>query len=472
MFPLRDRWGQESVTYQIGTQGAFLEAHRLVNVSTTLYSASVVCPMSGPPLADGGVLVSEGSIVAVGSAEALARDATRRHHIAGALLPGLVNGHTHLELADAAPLAMSGPLHAWLDAVAGMTSAWPAEKWERSAHRGVLQALRAGTTAVFDTVTRGPAVPAASRAGLAGNSYVEIADVAAEDADEVLEQVERALTLPADGRRVGIGPASPTQVGTGVLQSLAALAKRTSAPLQLHAAQANAEVLALRDATGPLADRARERGASFEWLQGGAPTPVRYLERLGALGPDTSLVHAVRIDAGEARLLGRLGIAVVCCPRVNERLQMGALSLQLLAEAGVALALGTESRAGATDADILAEAAAWVRVAEQAGMHLWPTGAGPTGLAEAAIRLATVDGAKALGWGDRCGVLEAGRRADLVAVELDTAPQTVFRDLIESGPGRQVLTVLAGVRKARRDTADQPWPDIDDDSWRTSGDPA
>ena len=422
--------------------------------------------MSGPPLAEGGVLVSEGVIVGVGAADALARDATRRHHVEGVLLPGLVNGHTHLELADAAPLAMSGPLHAWLDAVEGMTSAWPTERWERSAHRGVLQALRSGTTAVFDTVTRGPAVPAASRTGLAGNSYVEIVDVDATHADEVLGQVEHALTLPAEGRRVGIGPASATQLGTGVLQSLAALAKRTGAPLQLHAAQANAEVLALRDATGALADRARGRASDFEWLQGGAPTPIRYLERLGVLGPDTSLVHAVRIDAGEARLLARLGITVVCCPRVNERLQMGALSLELLAEAGVTLALGTESRAAATDADILAEAAAWVRLAEQAGMHLWPTGAGPMGLAEAAMRLATVDGARALGWGDRCGVIETGRRADLVAVEVDTTTESVFRDLIDAA-GRQVLTVLGGVRKARRDSADDPWPDLDDDSWRT-----
>lgn len=423
--------------------------------------------MSGPPLDDGGVLVSEGAVVAVGAAQVLQRDAVQRHHIDGVLLPGLVNGHTHLELADAAPLAVAGPLHAWMDAVEGMTDAWPAERWERSAHRGVLQALRTGTTAVFDTVTRGPAVPAAARAGLAGDSFVAVAGVDHASADDVLEQVEHALTLPAAGRRVGIGPSSPVDVGTGVLQSLAALAKRTGAPLQLHAAQANAEVLALREASGPLADRARSKGLEYEWLAGGAPTPVRYLERLGVLGDQTSLVHAVRVDAGEAQLLGRLGIPVVCCPRANERLQMGALSLELLAASGVALALGTESRAAATDADVLAEAAAWVRVAEAAGIHLWPTGAGPTGLAEAAIRLATVDGARALGWGDRCGVLEAGRRADFTAIELDTNAADVFRDLIAGGAGRQVLTVVAGVRKARRDTADEPWPQIDDDSWRT-----
>lgn len=432
----------------------------------TLYSAPVVCPMSGPPLADGAVLVDGSRIAAVGDRRELQRQATRHHRVEGVLLPGLVNGHTHLELFDAAQLALSGPHHAWTEAVDGFTSLWDGERWGRSAHRGVLQSLRSGTTAVFDTVTRGPAVPAASRAGLAGTSFVDIADVDIADADEVLEQVEHALTLPAEGRRVGIAPADPTRLGTGVMQSLGALAKRTGAMLQVHAGQSNAEVLALRDASGPIADRARAAGKVYEWLEGGAPTPVRYLDALGLLTESTSLVHGVRLDAGEARLLARRGTTVVCCPRANERLQMGALSLDLLAEAGVSLALGTESMAAATDQDVLAEAAAWVTLAEQAGLHLWPGGAGPTGLAEAAVRLATVDGARALGWGDRCGVLEQSRRADLAGIGIETTTAAVYRDLIDEGAGRQVLTVIGGVRKARRPSADEPWPDIDDDSWR------
>lgn len=434
----------------------------------TVYSADVVCPMSGPPLTDGAVLVDDGVIVGVAGRAELQREGVRHHRVDGVLLPGLVNGHTHLELCDAAPLARTGPHHAWIDAVDGFTSSWPDERWARSAHRGVLQALRTGSTAVFDTVTRGPAVPAAARAGLAGDSFVEVADVDVAEADGVLDAVEHALTLPAEGRRVGVGVAGPTRLGTGVLQSLGALAKRLSAPLQVHGAQSNAEVLALREATGPLAERARSTGKAYEWLEGGAPTPVRYLEALGVLSESSSLVHGVRIDAGEARLLARLGTTVVCCPRANERLQMGALSLDLLAESGVRLALGTEGAAAATDQDILAEAAAWTRLAEQAGLHLWPTGAGPTGLAEAAVRLATVDGARALGWGDRCGVLEQGRRADLVGIGLATSAADVYRDLVDAGAGRQVLTVLGGVRKARRAGPDDAWPEIDDDSWRTA----
>ena len=424
--------------------------------------------MSGPPLAQGGVLVTDGLITAVGDAARLAPDAGRQHHIDGVLLPGLVNGHTHLELADAAALAVPGPFAAWLQAVEGTVAQWSDERWGRSAHRGVLQSLRAGTTAVFDTVLRGTAVPAACRAGLAGDSFVEVDDVDVDAADDVLAQVEHALTLPAEGRRVGIAPASPARLGTGALQSLTALAKRTDTPVQIHAAQVAAEMIALREGTGVYSDRARTHGRSFEWLEGGGPTPVRYLEALGALGERTSLVHAVHVDLGETRLLGRLGVAVVCCPRANERLRMGTPPLELFADARVRMALGTESLAAAPDADVLGEAAAWVRLAQGQGLHLWPSGAGPVPLTEAAVRLATTDGARALGWGASCGALEPGRRADLVGIAVATTAEHAYRDLIAQGAGRQVLTVIGGVRKARRDSADHAWPDIDDDSWRTA----
>lgn len=423
--------------------------------------------MAGPPLRDGGVLVDGGRIAAVGDRAALRRDAGREHHVTGVLLPGLVNGSTRLEHTDAAALARPGPWQAWRRAVDGLTGQWSEERWGRSAHRGVLSAIRSGTTLLCDVVTRGPAVPAASRAGLAGDSFVEVTGVDAEHADEVLAQVEHALGLPAAGRRVGIAMA-PTMVGTGVFQSLAVLADRRGAPLQVLAAETNAEALALRNGEGPIAVAAREAGMAFEWLGGGAPTPVRYAEALGALRERSSVAPGTWIDDGEARLLARLGVAVVCTTRGSQQLGAGAPPLERFADAGTPLALGTGSPAASGDFDVLAEAGAWARLAREAGLLVWPSTAGPVSIAEAAIRLATVDGARALGWGGVAGVLEAGRRADLTAVELETTPEAVFGDLVDRGAGRQVLTVVEGVRKARRRSAEDAWPPLDDDSWRAA----
>lgn len=427
-----------------------------------LYSATVVCPMAGPPLTRGGVLVHGETIVAVGDAAALRTDADRVHHIEGALLPGLVNAHTHLEYSDASELAQPAPFHSWIRALVGLTADWDEARWTRSARRGVQQLLRAGVTAVGDVVSRGPAVPASARAGLTGDSWVEVVMVDARHQDEVLAAVERALSLPAQGRRIGIAPHAVYTLGTEVLRAFAALADRADVPLHIHCAETREEVSAIASGAGPHAEVARRNGMSFEWLDGGTGrSPVAHLDALGALTPRTTLAHGVWIDDREARLLADRGVAVVCCPRSNAMLQAGAAPLERYAAAGTSLALGTDSAASAPDLDLLAEAAAWAQLAHDRGLALWPSAVGPIPLAEQAIRLATAEGARAMGWGRHAGLLQAGRRADLVGIEIDTSAERVYTDLVERGPGRQVMTVVGGIRKARRASADVPWPEIE-----------
>lgn len=435
----------------------------LRGVPTLLLTADVVCPMTGPPLPAGGVLVRDDVVEAVGEAAALADRADRVHALRGVLLPGLVNAHAHLEHADAHLLAAPGPQHRWAAAVAGLTAGWDARRWTRSAHRGVQLVLRSGASAVGDVVHRGPAVPAAARAGLRGDSFVAIDDVDRTEQDAVVAALERTLGLPAPGRRVGIAPLGPTAVGAGVLQGLTALAARRGAPVRIPAAWSQAEVVALWDAEGPLAARARAAGLAHEWLEeGGAQLPpVRYLAQLGALGPGTTLAHGVWVEDNEAALLARLGVGVVCCPRSDALLQAGEAPLERYAQAGVRLALGTDSAAACPDLDVLAETPAWVALARARGLAAWPSPVGPIPLEEAAIRLATVDGARAVGWQAHAGIIEPGRRADLVVVDVATTPERVYRDLVEAGPGRQVLAMLGGVMRARRDDADAPWPAID-----------
>ncbi|WP_341252685.1 amidohydrolase family protein [Euzebya pacifica] len=420
--------------------------------------------MSGPPLADGAVLVADGVIVAVGHASDLTPSADRHHHLDGVLLPGLVDGHTVLEHSDVRAIARPGPFHMWLRAVLGYTRGWDGERWMRSAHRGVQDALRHGVTTVVDSVVRGPAVPAAGRAGLRGHSLVQVMMVDITEHDAVLEAVRTSLQRPANGRTVGIAPHSSYTLGTGVMQALGALAREFDRPLQIRAAESNAEIAAIRQGDGPLVDLATEAGMDVEWAPDGVGKgAIGYLDSLDLLGPGTSVVHGVWADLAEARILARAGVPVVCCPRANTMLQVGEAPLERFAEAGTPLALGTGSAAAAGDADLLADAAAWAQVARNRELVLWPSpSAGPISLEEAAIRLATVDGARALGLGDTAGILEAGRPADMVGVALETTPGSVYRDLVERGPGRQVLTVLGGLRKSRRNDPDVPWPELEE----------
>lgn len=435
----------------------------LAAVSNVLYSARVVCPMTGPPLDDGGVLVEGDTIVAVGEATALRRRAGREQHVDGVLLPGLVNAHTHLELADAGELAQPGPQHRWHDAVDGLTSGWSAEQWQHSARRGVLHALRWGTTCVGDVVHNGAGVPAAVRAGLAGDSWVQISEVDVREHDGVLAALRHTLGLPAPGRRLGIAVSSAARIGTGTLQALAALATERAVPLHVHAAVDQAEVRAVWHGDGPLAEHATAIGAQYEWVGSGAGFgPVRYLDECGALRPGNSLVHGVWVDDREVSRIAAERVAVVSCPRSDDRLQAGSAPLERYAGAGVRMALGTESLAAVPDLDPTAEAAAWVALARAQGIALWPGAGGPVELEEQAVRLLTCDGAAALGWEGHSGVLAPGRRADLVGIDVSTTAATAYRDLLTRGVGRQVLTVVAGVRRSWRSGGDAPWPALDD----------
>lgn len=429
---------------------------------TVLYSADLICPMTGPPLPKGGVLVRDDRVIAVGDAATLRADADRVVYTRGVLLPGLVDAHSCLELGDAHPLAKPGPQHSFVEALAGLVAGWDADRWTRSAHRGVQQALRAGATTVGDVVLRGVGVPAAGRAGLVGDSWVNVEMVDRAEQEDVLAALGHTLGLPAAGRRVGVASGGPHTLGTGVLRALCALAQQRQVPLRITAAASQAEVRALWSGDGPLADLARDRGLDFEWLAGGTElTPVRYLAQLGALTPGTTLAGGVWVEDAEARLLAELGVGMVCRPRADALLQAGALPLEGYGQAGVGLALGTGGGALAPDGDVLAEAAAWTAAARGRGLTFWPTPAGPVPLEEAALRLATVDGATAMGWGDRAGVLEPGRRADFVVVQVTTTADRVWRDVVADGAGRQVLTVLGGVRKARRPDAEGAWSAID-----------
>ena len=423
--------------------------------------------MGQPPLAHGGVLVEQGRVVAIGPAAALRAEATATHHVDGVILPGMVNAHTRVEYADVTQVPAEASVAHWTHHLAQTVGEWDSDQWSRGAHRGVQQLLRGGATAVGDVVNRGPGVPTVGSAGLVGDSWIDVSYVDYEHHDRIIQQVTQTLGLPSHGRRVGIAPHAPWALGTGVLQALAHLAQSQGVGLHTRVAMGTDEVAALQRSRGPLAGLARARGMAFEWLDyRNDLSPVQYLDECEALFAGASVVHGVAVDAHDAALLAARDTTVVLCPRAAATLDLGDAALEHYAEAGTKLALGTDDFAASGDADLLAEAAAWVALARRRGLTSWRDAAGSRSLEEHALGLLTRGGAHAMGWQDVAGVLEVGRRADLVGVAVAATPESVWSDLIRSGPGRMVLTVVAGVRKARRAAGSQ-WPEIDRQEWRT-----
>jgi cytosine/adenosine deaminase-related metal-dependent hydrolase len=190
-----------------------------------------------------------------------------------------------------------------------------------------------------------------------------------------------------------------------LLKALGGRAVASGEVLSIHVAESEEESQLLRDGTGPFKDFLIERGA---WDPGWKPpgqTPVAYLERLGVLTPRTLAVHCVHLDHQDMSRLQARGVTVVTCPRSNQRLGVGTAPVPKLLSAGIPVALGTDSMASAPDVDVFTE----VAFLRQDHPGLSPA---------AALRIATLNGARALGMAQDLGSIEEGKLAALAVVGL------------------------------------------------------
>jgi cytosine/adenosine deaminase-related metal-dependent hydrolase len=176
-------------------------------------------------------------------------------------------------------------------------------------------------------------------------------------------------------------------------------------PVGVHLGESPEEIAFLRTGQGPWRTLLEDLGA---WDEAWSPPrcgPVEYLERLGLLGPRLVAVHGVHLSGEELSRLAAGGATLVTCPRSNEWTGVGAPPAGAFFRSGVKMAVGTDSLASVPDLNLFAELAALRQLA-------------PEVPARSILRSATLGGADALGFGDRLGSLERGKRADVIAVRL------------------------------------------------------
>jgi cytosine/adenosine deaminase-related metal-dependent hydrolase len=425
---------------------------------TTLYCANWVLPITSAPVRDGAVAVRGPVIVGVGTrAELTERFPGARASDLGeaALLPGLVNCHSHLELSVMRGFLEreEGDFTAWLRKLTeARNERMTAEDRYVSAAWGAAEAARAGVTSLGDASDMAaPPLRALKHAGLRGVVYQEVfgpdARTAAEQLAKLREKVERERAGENELVTLGVSPHSPYTVSAPLFRLTASYAAAENLPLMVHAAESLAEEEFVREGRGPFAEGLRRRGIEWETP---SVSSIQYLARLGVLGTRTLLAHCVRVDDSDVATLAEWGARVAHCPKSNAKFGHGRAPFAAFLRAGVVTGLGSDSVASNNTCDLLEEARFAVLVARAA------TGAERLAelTAERALRDATLGGAHALGLSD-CGALEEGKQADLAVVRLDGAHQTPAhepaRALVFSSSGRDVaLTVVAG-REVYRD---------------------
>ncbi len=403
-------------------------------IVVTMDSARAILP-------DGSVALRGDSILAVGpraEIETRYRAAQVIDAHGHLVLPGFINGHTHVPMTLFRGLHDDVTLNDWL-----YKYIFPAEaknvneefvRW--GTRLAAAEQIRAGVTTFADMYYFEDAIAeetkAAGMRGMLGETFIDFPAPDNKSEAEMLAYTEKFLKR-WQGDPLIHAAAAPHSIYTcskKTLQDAAALARKYHAPILIHVAEMKKE----------WEDSEKANGMS----------PVQYLEKIGVLGPDIVAAHCIFVDGADRKLLAERGTGCVHNPSSNMMIASGVAPVPEMRGAGVAVGLGTDGPAGSNnDLDLMEEIDLAAKLAKISKMNPLALGA------KDVVAMATIDGARALHMEKEIGSLEAGKKADLVLISLNEPNAVpmydVYAQIAYSLKGSDVDTVVIGGRVVMRD---------------------
>jgi 5-methylthioadenosine/S-adenosylhomocysteine deaminase len=404
----------------------------------TEVSADWVLPVDGPPIEGGLVRYENGAIVEV------TRGRAKNHHADAAILPGFVNAHSHLEYAMYAGFGDGQAFGPWIGTHVERKSRLEREDMVAIARLGVLESLRAGIATTADYSFSGAAATAASDLGLRAIVYLEVFAIDPAQAERQFGE-KRAAIEESELVRIGVSPHAPYSCSLDTYRWCLSL----GIPVGTHLAESANENEWLEHGRGPL------QGLKIAV----PPTGKRAVATLEpVLGPDLLCAHCVEVDDGEIALLAERNVPIAHCPRSNALLGCGIAPVAELRQADVRVGLGTDSPASTPSFDMFEEMRTAIYLARAR------TKRPEALLATDALRMATLDAARALRLESQVGTLAAGKRADLTVVSLAGSPYHPVEDpaaavVFGGSPERVLETIVDGhTRYANEDN--EQWREV------------
>src|SRR5580704_11834761 len=350
----------------------------------------------------------------------------------GALvLPGFINGHTHVPMTLLRGLHDDVTLDDWL-----RKYIFPAEaknvtedfvRW--GTRLGAAEQIRSGVTTFADMYYFEDAVAeetkAAGMRGVLGETFIDFPAPDNKSEAEMLAYTEKFLKKWQGDALIQAAPA-PHSIYTcskKTLQDASALARKYHAPILMHVAEMKKE----------LDDSLKQNGL----------TPVQYLEKLGILGPDVLAAHCIFVDEKDRRILADRRVGCVHNPSSNMMLASGVAPVIEERAAGIAVGLGTDGPAGSNnDLDLMEEMDLAAKLQKITKMDPRALGA------KSVVEMATIEGAKALHMEKQIGSLETGKKADIILISLDEPNAVpmyeIYAQIAYSLKGSDVATVIIG----------------------------
>ncbi|MBH3341934.1 TRZ/ATZ family hydrolase [Pseudomonas mendocina] len=367
---------------------------------------------AGVVLRDHGLGIRNGRIALIAPrAEALRHPATEVRELPQCLLaPGLINAHGHAAMTLLRGIADDLPLMTWLH-----EHIWPAEgRWvdedfvRDGTDLAIAEQIKGGISCFSDMYFY-PQVAAecVHNAGVRAQITVPVLDFPVPGALNAAEALRKGLQLFDDLKqhpriRIAFGPHAPYTVSDDKLEQIRVLADELDAGIHMHVHETAQEV----------AEAVAKHGER----------PLARLARLGLLGPRFQAVHMTQIDDEDLALLVEHNCSIVHCPESNLKLASGFCPVERLWQAGVNIAIGTDGAASNNDLDLLGETRTAALLAKAVA------GSATALNAHSALRMATLNGARALGLDTQTGSLELDKLADIVAFDLSGLAQQPIYD--------------------------------------------
>src|SRR6267378_1717726 len=413
------------------------------NQADLLITHGMVVTMDGPRSIydDGAVVVTGDTIVAVGPRIEIEARYSAQQTIDARnklVLPGFINGHTHVPMTLFRGIHDDVTLNDWL-----YKYIFPAEaknvteefvRW--GTRLAAAEQIRGGVTTFADMYYFEDAVAeetkAAGMRGVLGETFIDFPAPDNKTNAAMLAYTEKFLQKWQGDPLIhaSVAPHSIYTCSQKTLQDAAALARKYHSPILIHMAEMKKE----------LDDSVKKNGMS----------PVQYLEKIGILGPNVVAAHCIFVDEADRKTLAQHQVGCVHNPSRNMMSASGVAPVPEMRAAGIAVGLGTDGPAGSNnDLDLMEEIDLAAKLAKITKMN-------PLALnAKAVVEMATIDGAKALHMEKEIGSLEAGKKADIVLISLDEPNAVpmydVYAQLAYALKGSDVETVVIGGRVVMRD---------------------
>jgi len=382
-------------------------------------------------ISDGAVVVKDKKIIEAGAAEDILKKYSSDNIIEGkgrAVLPGLINTHTHAPMVYFRGLADDLPLMDWLQ-----NYIWPAEnRWLSpefvydATELACVEMLRAGVTTYNDMYFFGDSIAMATKKigmrAVLGAGILDFPTVSAKTTDEYLANAERFASDCKGDELITpcIAPHAIYTCSPETLKKSKALAEKFNLPLHIHLSETEWEV-------GEVMVKYRKR-------------PVEHLEDIGFLDNTVLAAHCVWLEDNEIDLLAKRMVSVSHCMESNLKLASGFAPVVTMLMAGVKVTFGTDGAASNNDLNILSEMSTTAKVHKALSNT-------PTALdAKTALLMATRWGAEGLGLGEKIGTIEKGKIADIITINLKKphlAPlYNIYSHIVYAAMASDVETVI------------------------------